>query len=96
MVRVPIVATGLRLAIVIACTLVLAAVVWVVSGYVLTLPLGLAYGWSGHPSIPAAPDFVYILLYLVILPAASIYVSWRVLRRFARPSGRDQALGSRA
>jgi hypothetical protein len=96
MVRVPIVATGLRLAIVIACTLVLAAVVWVVSGYVLTLPLGLAYGWSGHPSIPAAPDFVYILLYLVILPAASIDLSWRVLRRFARRRGRDQALGSRA
>jgi hypothetical protein len=39
---------------------------------------------------------VYILLYLVILPAASIDLSWRVLRRFARRRGRDQALGSRA
>jgi len=96
MVGVPIVSTGLRLPLlsVLACTLVLAAAVWVVSGYFMTVPLGLVFGWSGHPAIPAAPGFVYVLLYLVVLPAVSIYVSWRVLRRFARPRGGDQALGS--
>ena len=96
MVGVPIVsaAVGIRLLVVRACTIVLAAILWLLSGYFLTLPLGLVYGWSGHPAIPAAPGFVYILLYLLVLPAASIAASWRVLRRFARPRGRDRLAGA--
>jgi hypothetical protein len=62
----------------------LAAALWAAAGYLSTMPLGAVYGWLGHPAIPAAPGYVYALLYLVVLPAVALYIAWRLLWRFAR------------
>ena len=69
---------------VVLCAAVLALVLWVLSGYFVTMPLGLIYGWSGHPSIPAAPGIVYVIVYLIVLPVAAGAIAWRLLRRLAR------------
>lgn len=61
--------------------LIVAAIVWVVLGYVATLPLGAVYGWGGHPAIPAAPMWVYVVLYLVVLPVISLIIGWMAVRR---------------
>ena len=59
---------------------ILATVLWVVLGFAATSPLGAIYGWSGHPAIPAAPVPVYVLVYLVALPAVSLGFGWKVMR----------------
>ena len=66
----------LALALRLTGTLVVATVAWAILGYLLTLPLGAVFGWSGHPAIPAAPVAVYIGLYLVVLPAACLVGAW--------------------
>ena len=60
-------------------TVVVGALCWVVLGYLATAPLGAIYGWSGHPAIPAAPEQVYIGLYLVVLPVVCLLAGWRVV-----------------
>jgi hypothetical protein len=60
-----------------AATLLLAALAWVVLGYLATAPLGAIYGWSGHPSAPAAPIAVYVGLYLIALPLACLAGAWK-------------------
>ena len=69
-------------------TLLLAAPAWAVLGYLATAPLGRAYGWSGHPSIPAAPAWVYAALYLGVLPLASIAAAWWITGRVAAVAAR--------
>ena len=56
---------------------VIAVVLWVVAGFLVTAPLGAIYGWSGHPSIPAAPMSVYVIVYLFVLPVACIAAAWK-------------------
>ena len=74
-----------------AGTLVIALVVWTILGFLATAPLGTIYGWSGHPSIPAAPMAVYVGLYLVILPAICLFGAWTVIRWIeARIRGRRE------
>ena len=68
----------------IVVTAVLACIAWVVLGFLVTAPLGAFYGWSGHPAIPAAPLAVYGVLYLIVLPAMCLSVSWRLTRRITR------------
>jgi hypothetical protein len=65
-------------------TAVLASISWVVLGFLVTAPLGAFYGWSGHPAIPAAPGGIYFLVYLIVLPALCLGVSWRLTRRITR------------
>ena len=60
-------------------TIIVAFLCWVVVGYLVTAPLGAIYGWSGHPSIPAAPTEVYIGLYLVVLPVVCLLAGWRLV-----------------
>ena len=62
-----------------AGTLLLATLAWAVLGFLATAPLGLAFGWSGHPSIPNAPLAVYVGLYLVVLPLACIAGAWKAV-----------------
>jgi protein-S-isoprenylcysteine O-methyltransferase Ste14 len=61
-------------------TLVLAAAGWAVLAYLATAPLGAIYGWSGHPPLPNAPTAVYVVLYLVVLPAICLVLAWRMIR----------------
>ena len=62
-------------------TLVIAVVAWALLGYLATAPLGLVFGWSGHPAIPAAPWSVYVALYGVLLPLVCLLLGWRISRR---------------
>ncbi len=64
--------------------LLLAGVAWAVAGYLATAPLGAIYGWSGHPSVPAAPAAVYVGLYLVALPLVCLGGAWYVTGWVAR------------
>jgi hypothetical protein len=61
-------------------TLVVALAAWGLLGYLATAPLGAIYGWSGHPSIPAAPMAVYIGLYLIVLPVICLLGAWTVIQ----------------
>jgi hypothetical protein len=74
-----------------AGTLVLGALAWAVLGFLATAPLGAIYGWSGHPSIPAAPEAIYIGLYLLVLPLICLSAAWFLLgfliRLFSRRTG---------
>jgi hypothetical protein len=58
--------------------LAMASIAWVVLGFLATAPLGRIFGWSGHPSIPAAPAWVYLGLYLVVLPVICLAGAWKV------------------
>lgn len=70
-------------------TLLLAAIAWVLLGYLATAPLGALFGWSGHPSMPAAPITVYVVLYLFVLPLSSLGIAWWIVWRLAqRRAGR--------
>ena len=69
-------------------TLLLAAGAWVVAGFLATAPLGAIYGWSGHPSIPAAPNWVYYAVYLAALPALCLGGAWILVGALARLLGR--------
>jgi hypothetical protein len=69
-------------------TLLLAAGAWVVLGFLATAPLGAIYGWSGHPSIPAAPIWVYYTLYLAVLPVVCVGGAWMLVGAVARLLGR--------
>ena len=64
-------------------TLVVATAAWVCLGFLATAPLGAIYGWSGHPSIPAAPEAVYIGVYLVALPAVCLLGAFALVRWMA-------------
>jgi hypothetical protein len=64
-------------------TLVVAVAGWALLGYLASAPLGAIYGWTGHPSMPAAPTAVYVGLYLVVLPAVCLFVAWRFVRWIA-------------
>lgn len=68
----------------IAATLLLGAVAWVVLAYLSTVPLGMIYGWGGHPSIPSAPMDVYVWLLFVVLPIVSLGGAWLVVGIGAR------------
>jgi hypothetical protein len=61
-------------------TLLVAAPVWAVLGYFASGPLGAFYGWSGHPAVPAAPKWMYVTLYLAVLPVLSLALAWTILR----------------
>ena len=69
-------------------TLLLGVVAWAVLGFLATAPLGAIYGWSGHPSVPAAPMAVYVGLYLVVLPIVCLAGAWWVVGAVARPFAR--------
>jgi hypothetical protein len=56
------------------------------------MPLGMVFGWSGHPAIPAAPIAVYVVLYLVVLPAFCLYGAWRIVGVLDRAIARRRAL----
>jgi hypothetical protein len=74
-------------------TLVVALAAWGLLGYLATAPLGAIYGWSGHPSIPAAPMAVYVGLYLIVLPAICLFGAWTIMRWIeARIRGRRRHL----
>jgi hypothetical protein len=68
----------------VACTLVLAVVCWAILGFLATAPLGALYGWSGHPSIPAAPVAVYVGIYLIVLPALCLIGAWKLVGMIGR------------
>jgi hypothetical protein len=61
-------------------TFVVAFAGWALLGYLATAPLGAIYGWSGHPSIPAAPVAVYVSLFLIVLPVICLLGAWRMIR----------------
>lgn len=65
-------------------TLLLAAGAWAVLGFLATAPLGAIYGWSGHPSIPAAPMWVYYAVYLAVLPVLCLGGAWVLVGAVAR------------
>jgi hypothetical protein len=65
-------------------TLLVAVPAWVVLGFLATAPLGAVYGWSGHPSIPGAPTWVYVGVYLVVLPLVCAWPVWWLTGRVAR------------
>jgi hypothetical protein len=69
-----------RTALVALATLLVAAALWVVLAYFSSGPLGALYGWSGHPSVPAAPKWVYVTLFLVVLPILSLALGWAIVR----------------
>ena len=74
-------------------TLVVALVAWALLGYLATALLGTIYGWSGHPSIPAAPMAVYVGFYLIVLPAICLFGAWKMICWIeARVSGRRKDL----
>lgn len=75
-------------------TLILSFVAWVFLGYFATMPLGAVYGWSGHPSMPAAPMAVYVGLYLVALPVVCLVGGWRVTGALIRAHERRRLNGS--
>ena len=64
--------------------LLFAAALWVALGFLATAPLGWAFGWTGHPSIPAAPTWVYVVTYLVVLPAVCLGASFALTSRLIR------------
>jgi hypothetical protein len=70
--------------------LLLGAIAWVVLGYLATPPLGLLFGWSGHPAIPDAPLLVYLAVYVIALPALCLFGAGKVVgalsRRFSKES----------
>lgn len=61
-----------------------AVVSWVLLGYLALVPLGALFGWSGHPALPDAPAAVYVLLYLVILPALCGFAAWKAVTAIER------------
>lgn len=63
-----------------AGTLILGLVGWAGLGYLATAPLGAIFGWSGHPAISDAPTAVYVIVYLVLLPALCLAGAWRLTR----------------
>jgi drug/metabolite transporter (DMT)-like permease len=63
---------------------VVAVVGWVLLGYLALMPLGAIFGWSGHPALPDAPAAVYVLLYLVVLPALCGFAAWKTIARIER------------
>jgi hypothetical protein len=65
-------------------TFVLGGGAWIVLGFLATAPLGAIYGWSGHPSIPAAPTEVYVGFYLVVLPIVCLAGAWKLVGATAR------------
>jgi hypothetical protein len=69
----------------------LAAVLWAVGGLYATAPLGMVYGWSGHPPLPPAPTWVWVTLYVVVLPLLSLALAWWVVRGAERLAGRWSA-----
>lgn len=73
------------------CVLVIASVAWVILGYLATAPLGLMFGWSGHPSIPNAPAAVYVGLYLVLLPVICLVGAWKLIGWFVGRMARAKA-----
>ena len=73
-----------RLFVRLGVTLILACVLWGVLGYLATAPLGAVYGWGGHPAIPSAPESVYIVLYLIVLPAICLGSCWWLTRGITR------------
>jgi hypothetical protein len=69
-------------------TLVLALIAWACLGYFASMPLGLLYGWSGHPAIPDAPIGVYVGLYLIVLPLLCLFGAWRLVGLLGRALAR--------
>jgi hypothetical protein len=71
-------------------TVLLGVVGWLVLGYLVSVPLGLMFGWSGHPAIPDAPLLVYLAVYGIVLPALCLFGAWRIsgtlIRRFRKGS----------
>lgn len=70
----------MALALRLLATLILAAIGWVLLGYVAIGLLGMIYGWSGHPAMPPAPWALYIALYGVALPLVCLTLAWRLTR----------------
>jgi hypothetical protein len=69
-------------------TLILGVLAWGCLGYLATLPLGMVFGWTGHPAIPGAPTAVYVGLYLVLLPVVCLVGAWRAVGALSRAAGR--------
>ena len=69
-------------------TFVIALLGWVILGFLVTVPLGAIFGWSGHPAIPAAPLSVYVIVYVVLLPMLCVAVGWKVTRWIESRLGR--------
>ena len=65
-------------------TLILGVLAWGCLGYLATMPLGMVFGWSGHPAIPDAPVAVYVGLYLIVLPVLCVMGAWRVVGAMSR------------
>lgn len=61
-------------------TFLIALLVWVVLGYLVTGLMGVIYGWGGHPAIPSAPLEVYFVVYLVVLPVICLAAGWKAMR----------------
>lgn len=61
-----------------------ATVLWLGLGFLATMPLGLLFGWSGHPAIPAAPAWVYLALYAGLLPLFCMFVGWKAAQLLSR------------
>jgi hypothetical protein len=77
-----------RMLLVAIATLLVAAPVWALLAYLSTGPLGALYGWSGHPSLPNAPTWVYVALYLAVLPIVSLAGAGAIVRAVARQVSR--------
>ena len=69
-----------RTVLVALATLLVAAALWALLAYFSSRPLGAFYGWSGHPPVPAAPQWVYVTLFLVVLPVLSLALGWALVR----------------
>jgi hypothetical protein len=89
----------MRVLLAILSTVLLAAPLWVALAYWSTGPLGAIYGWSGHPPLPGAPDWVYWTLFAVALPVLCLGVAgavvhlvtrWLCRRRGARQRGGER------
>ena len=63
---------------------VVAAAVYVPSGYLALGAMYRHYGGSGHPPLPAAPDSVYWTVFAVLLPLLALGSGLLFLRLLSR------------
>jgi hypothetical protein len=79
-----------------AAAVVLAAPLWAVLGYLATAPLGMLFGWSGHPPLPGAPTWVYVAVYAGVLPVVSLGAAWGAVQGVRRLASRRPRSGGAA
>lgn len=78
--------------------LVAAGLVYVATGIATLFAFGAIYGGRGHPPLPGAPEWMYVVAFVVICPllalAVGAFAARFVWRRGRARAGSIPALGS--